>query len=113
MFNGTIEITGVEETGNFTDPVQIQATLSQAPILQKKYKEVGQRCKDGLSGKYLPYVGNAATARDIVALADALDGPGAPVNYYGISGGTVIGAWLVNSQYHSLPLPQIQALNFS
>ncbi|KAI8996230.1 hypothetical protein BD414DRAFT_477175 [Trametes punicea] len=96
FFNGTIELTGIEMTGNFTDPDDINALLSQAPIMQKKYEELGERCLQYPMGKYLKYMGTAATVRDMVALADAIDGPGAPVNYAGISYGSVIGSWFVN-----------------
>ncbi|KAI0350508.1 alpha/beta-hydrolase [Trametes cingulata] len=96
FWNGTIELSGIEMTGNFTDPDDIQALLSQANIMQKKYEEFGRRCLQHPTGKYLKYVGTAATVRDMVALADALDGPGSPVNYAGVSYGTVLGAWFVN-----------------
>ncbi|KAM5537020.1 hypothetical protein V8D89_009349, partial [Ganoderma adspersum] len=96
FFNGTIEFSGIEMTGNFTDQSDIDALLAQADTMQQKYVEVGRRCREHSDGKYLRYVGTAATARDLVALADALDGPGAPVNYVGYSYGTILGAWLVN-----------------
>ena len=86
-------------TGNFTDPADIQAFLSQADTMQGKYDGLAQRCLEHSDGKYLPYVGTAATARDLAALADALDGPGSPVNYIGLSYGTILGAWFINSEY--------------
>nr|VWO96249.1 N/A [Ganoderma boninense] len=64
--------------------------------MQKKYVELGKKCQKHSDGKYLKYIGTAATARDLVALADALDGPGAPINYFGYSYGTILGSWLVN-----------------
>ncbi|KAJ3014526.1 hypothetical protein NUW54_g1290 [Trametes sanguinea] len=96
FWNGTIELTGILMAGNFTDPADIQALLSQAPIMQKKYEELGQRCLEHPSGKYLQYVGTAATIRDMVAMADALDGPGVPINLIGASYGTLLGLWFVN-----------------
>ncbi|OSD00757.1 alpha/beta-hydrolase [Trametes coccinea BRFM310] len=96
FWNGTIELNGIEMTGNFTDPADVQALLSQAPIMQKKYEELGQRCMQHPTGKYLKYVGTAATVRDMVALADALDGPDAPINYVGTSYGTLLGSWFIN-----------------
>ena len=83
--------------GNFTDPTDINNLLAQAPQMQQKYDELAQRCLDGPSGKYLQYVGTAATARDVVSLADALDGPGSPVNYIGLSYGSLLGSWIVQS----------------
>ncbi|KAH9886730.1 alpha/beta-hydrolase [Cubamyces lactineus] len=96
FWNGTIELTGIEMTGNFTDPEDIKALLSQAPIMHRKYEELGQRCLQQPTGQYLQYVGTAATVRDMVAMADALDGPNAPINYAGISYGTILGAWFIN-----------------
>ena len=97
FFNGTIELRGIEMTGNFTNQSDIDALLAQADTMQRKYVEVGRRCKRHSDGKYLKYIGTAATARDLLALADALDGPGSPVNYFGYSYGTVLGSWFVNS----------------
>ena len=99
FWNGTIELTGIDMTGNFTDPEEIYALLAQAPVMQAKYEELGQRCLEHFTGKYLRYVGTAATARDVVALVDALDGPGSPINYIGFSYGTILGSWLINSTY--------------
>ncbi len=84
--------------GNFTDPVDIQTLLAQAPLMQQKYEELGKRCLENPSGKYMPYLGTPGTVRDLMAMADALDGPGSPVNFFGLSYGTVIGTFLVNSE---------------
>ncbi|KAI0820125.1 hypothetical protein BC628DRAFT_1341804 [Trametes gibbosa] len=97
FWNSTIELDGIEFTGNFTDPEDIHSLLAQANTMQHKYEELGQRCLRHPTGRFLKYVGTAATVRDMVALADALDGPGAKVNYAGISYGTVVGVWLVNT----------------
>ncbi|RDX49560.1 alpha/beta-hydrolase [Lentinus brumalis] len=96
FFNGTIEITGIEETGNFTDPADVKTLLRQAPIMQKKYNEVGQKCLRSSSSKFLKYMGTAAAVRDMVSIANVLDGPDAPINYLGTSYGTLIGSWFVN-----------------
>ncbi|KAM5541070.1 hypothetical protein V8D89_005381 [Ganoderma adspersum] len=96
FFNGTIELTGIEYTGNFSDAAEVETLYSQASITQQKYKKLGEKCLSGPSGKYLRYVGAAATVRDLVALADALDGPHQPVNYIGTSYGTLLGSWFVN-----------------
>ncbi|KAH9851186.1 alpha/beta-hydrolase [Lenzites betulinus] len=96
FWNGTIELNGIEETGNFTDPAEIQTLLAQAPTMQRKYAELARRCLRHPSGKYLKYVGTAATARDIVSMADALDGPGSAVNFVGFSYSSLLGSWLVN-----------------
>lgn len=97
FFNGTIELTGIEETGNFTYPSDIAALLSQASIMQTKYAQLGQKCLESPSGELLQYLGTAAAVRDMISIADALDGPGAPVNYLGISSGTLLGSWFLGS----------------
>lgn len=102
FFNGTIEQTGILETGNFTDPAEIQALLSQAPIMQNKYEQAGKKCLHSSNGKLLRYFGTAAAVRDMVSLADALDGPDTPISYAGVSYGTLIGSWFVNSEYSCL-----------
>ncbi|KAI0712702.1 hypothetical protein C8T65DRAFT_739278 [Cerioporus squamosus] len=96
LFSGTIELNGIDELGSFSDPINIQDLLDQAAEMQKKYEEVAQKCLSSPSGRYLKYIGAAAAVRDMVSLADALDGPGAPVNYVGVSYGTLIGSWLIN-----------------
>ncbi|EIW56290.1 uncharacterized protein TRAVEDRAFT_128279 [Trametes versicolor FP-101664 SS1] len=96
FWNDTIQIAGIEMIGNFSDPDDVQALLAQAPIMEEKYDELAQRCLQHPSGKFLRYLGTAATARDIVALADSLDGPGSPVNFLGASYGSVLGMWLIN-----------------
>lgn len=99
FFNGTIELTGIEETGNFTDPADIDALYAQAAIMEKKYTEVGEKCLSSSSGKLLKYMGTATAVRDMVSIADTLDGPNTPINYIGFSYGTLIGSWFINSTF--------------
>ncbi len=80
----------------------MDALLTQAETMQQKYEEVGQRCLQSPSGKDLKYIGTAATVRDMVAMADALEGPDTPINYFGVSYGTLIGSWLVNSELSTI-----------
>ena len=83
-------------TGNFTDPVDLRALFSQAGSLQTKYEESVRRCIEK-NGDTLKYLGTSAAVRDIAAMTDAFDEPGAPINFYGISYGTFLGNVLVNS----------------
>ena len=84
-------------TGTFRDQRDLDALYAQADIMQQKYLEVGKRCQKQPNGEHLRYMGTAAAARDLAALADAIDGPGSLVNYFGVSYGTMLGAWFVNS----------------
>ena len=102
LFNGTIQVTGIEMSGTFTDPADLSALFSQSESLQAKFEETGRRCVER-NGDMLKYVGTAATVRDMVAIADALDGPGSLVNYYGDSYGTLIGNVFLNSKNACFP----------
>ncbi|KAM5533229.1 hypothetical protein V8D89_013094 [Ganoderma adspersum] len=79
-----------------TIPTDIQALCSQDPILDKKRKELGERCLSGPNATTLGYISNAATVRDLVGLADAIVGKNSTINYWGLSYGTLVGAWFVN-----------------
>ena len=39
LFNGTIQVTGIEMSGTFTDPADLSALFSQAESLQEKFEE--------------------------------------------------------------------------
>ncbi|KAI0651000.1 hypothetical protein C8Q79DRAFT_1814 [Trametes meyenii] len=44
FWNGTIELSGIEMTGNFSEPTDIDALFFQAPTMQAKYDELAERC---------------------------------------------------------------------
>ena len=97
LFQGTIQVSGIEMTGNFTDQRDLDVLFGQADTVQSKLEQAAQRCLDR-NGDKLKYVGTAATVRDMVAMADAIRGPGTAINYYGISYGTLVGNLFVNSE---------------
>lgn len=91
---------GIEAKGNFTnadetDP-DVQAFWAQEPELDRLLYAVGQQCLQR-NVDLLSYVGTAAVVRDIVAMSDAIEGPGKDINYIGFSYGTTIASYLVNS----------------
>ena len=94
----TIEVTGINWLGNFTNQTDLSALYDQVPVMDAKYKEFGEKCLQGPNGTTLQYIGTAATVRDLVGLADAIQGPDTPISYWGLSYGTVVGAWLINSE---------------
>ena len=53
----------------------------------------------GPNATTLQYVGTAATVRDLVRLADAIVGKNSTINYWGLSYGTLVGAWFINSRF--------------
>ncbi|TRM59951.1 TAP-like protein-domain-containing protein [Schizophyllum amplum] len=95
-FNGTLETTGLEIKGDLTDGSQLQQFYSHVPEMEKKYRGLGKRCAQKDSGKTLAYLGSAAAARDMVALAEYFDPGVQEINYWGISYGSMIGFIFVN-----------------
>jgi len=71
---------------------------SQVDLTEQKYKDFTGRCQNGPVGPYLKYVGTSSTVRDLVSLGDALVGKGEPIDFWGISYGTVLGFHFVNSK---------------
>ena len=83
---------------NFSDPRELDEFYSRVPETDAKLEEFGQRCLASETGPYLKYIGTTSTIRDLVSLADKIVGPGQPINYYGYSYGTVIGAHFLTSE---------------
>ncbi|KAH9935204.1 uncharacterized protein BXZ73DRAFT_100591 [Epithele typhae] len=54
-----------------------------------------RRCLETMDARLVKYVGTAATARDLAALADALDGPGRPVHFLGTGQASLIGSYFL------------------
>jgi pimeloyl-ACP methyl ester carboxylesterase len=67
--------------------------------------EFGKRCQNGPVGKYLQYIGTSSTVRDLVSLGDSIVGQGKPIDYWGFSYGTVIGANFLNSKSYRYRAP--------
>ena len=75
---------------------------SKDDLTEQKFKDLATRCQDGPSGSYLKYLGTSSTVRDLVSLGDAILGEGEPINYWGVSYGTVVGFNFVNSKFPRL-----------
>ncbi|KAI0767186.1 hypothetical protein C8Q74DRAFT_937733 [Fomes fomentarius] len=58
-------------------------------------EKVVEYCLSKVDTSMLRYMGTAATTRDLVAMTDAFDGPGSPVNFLGIGHGNLIGSYLL------------------
>ena len=60
--------------------------------------EFGKRCQRGPVGDFLQYIGTSSTVRDLASLGDRIVGQGEPIDYWGVSYGTVIGINFLNSE---------------
>jgi hypothetical protein len=99
--------TSINETvsGKF-DQQDLDEFYSQVDPTEQKFKTFTAACKSSASGPYLKYLGTSSTVRDLASLGDAIVGPGEPIDYWGVSYGTVIGFNFVNSECSGLlPTP--------
>ncbi|KEP46989.1 putative hydrolase [Rhizoctonia solani 123E] len=95
FWEGTIPRAGLEARGNFTDQVDIDAFYEQVDEVDVLLEELGKRCV-AYSPDTFQYIGTAAAVRDMIAMHDLLEGPDKPINFWGLSYGTVIGIYFVN-----------------
>ncbi|CAE6451037.1 unnamed protein product [Rhizoctonia solani] len=95
FWNGTFLLTGPEVRGNLTSQAELDKFYSQADEIDQLLQRIGEQCV-AYSPDVFQYVGTAATVRDMVAMHDALEGPDKPINFWGMSYGTVIGMYFVN-----------------
>ena len=72
---------------------------SQVDMSEQKFKDFAADCQNGPVGPYLRYLGTSSTVCDLVSLGDAILGEGEPIDYWGISYGTVLGFNFVNSKF--------------
>ena len=91
-------MTFINETisGKFNQQ-DLDELYSKVDATEQKYKAFTAGCQNGASGPYLKYLGTSSTVRDLVSLGDAIVGQGQPIDYWGVSYGTVIGFNFINS----------------
>lgn len=82
-------------SGKF-DQQDLSELYVQADVTNQKFETFVTNCQNGPSGPYLKYLGTSSTIRDLVSLGDAIVGKGKPIDYWGVSYGTVIGFNFVN-----------------
>jgi len=97
FWNGTLVYPQIDIKYGFSDPSDLEYFNSQVNVMEEKWKAFGEVCLKHKTAQYLPYVGTTATVRDLVAIAEYFDGKGCDINYYGLSYGTTIGNYLINS----------------
>ncbi|KAF8598572.1 hypothetical protein BDV93DRAFT_561172, partial [Ceratobasidium sp. AG-I] len=94
FWNDSIRGNLLELRGNFSDATERQWFYSHVNETDKALIRFGKQC-DKESQRMLKYIGTPASVRDMVALHDYLEGD-KPINYWGISYGTVVGSFFVN-----------------
>ncbi|KAG8960174.1 hypothetical protein FRC03_006967 [Tulasnella sp. 419] len=80
---------------NGPDQMDINTFLGNATSIEGYMQAIIQKCVEKNQDN-LKFVGTVATVKDLVALADAIEGPGNPIRYWGFSYGTVIGSYLLD-----------------
>lgn len=97
-------VTYINETirGGF-DSRDLKELYSQANTTEQKFKDFTERCQNGPVGPYLKYLGTSSTVRDLVSLGDAIVGKDVPIDYWGVSYGTVLGFNFINSEFLQSP----------
>jgi hypothetical protein len=69
--------------GAFELQSDVDALYAQISPMEDKWKALGELCAQHPTGQFLPYVGTTAAVRDMVAMADSLEGNGTLINYWG------------------------------
>ncbi|EUC55050.1 hydrolase, putative [Rhizoctonia solani AG-3 Rhs1AP] len=95
FWNGSLRGTDLAIRNDFTDPAAREEFYSHIDEVDSTLIKFGKQCNSQTKGM-LKYVGTAATVRDMVALHDNLEG-NKPINYWGLSYGTIIGNYFVNT----------------
>ncbi|CAE6524346.1 unnamed protein product [Rhizoctonia solani] len=95
FWNDSFIPTGTEVRGDFTSQTVLDDFYVQLNTSDDLIRRIGEQCI-AYSPNVFQYVGTAAAVRDMVAIHDALEGPEKPINYWGMSYGTVVGMYFVN-----------------
>jgi len=69
--------------GAFELQSDIDYLYSQITPMEERWKALADVCAKHESGQFIRYVGTTAAVRDMVALADYLDGNKTLINYWG------------------------------
>ena len=85
-------------SGKF-DQQDLNELYSRVDSTEQKVKDLTSHCQSGPVGPYLKYLGTSSTIRDLVSLGDAIVGKSGPIDFWGISYGTVIAFNFLNSEF--------------
>ncbi|EUC61817.1 hydrolase, putative [Rhizoctonia solani AG-3 Rhs1AP] len=95
FWNGSFVRVGLEARGNFTSQTDLDEFYEQVDEVDDRLTRFGKQCVT-YSPNAFQYIGTAAVVRDMVAMHDVLEGSDKPINFWGISYGTIIGIYFVN-----------------
>ena len=73
-------------------------------------EKIVEHCLSKADTSMMQYVGTAATTRDLVAMADTFDGLGAPINYFGMGHGSLVGSYLLKSTRYTESILYLMSL---
>ncbi|KAG8819543.1 hypothetical protein FRC17_010411, partial [Serendipita sp. 399] len=79
--------------GNLTIPSDVDSFMSHVSTFDSTAQDLNRRMIE-TNGEALKYVGTCAAVRDLVYLTDSLYGEGTDINFWGLSYGSVIAAYL-------------------
>jgi hypothetical protein len=82
FWNNTLLRPRFQVRGNFTYQTDLDYFYSQVDNYETHLEALVDKCLQSESGQYLPYVGTAATVRDLLALSDCIDGPNSTIHYW-------------------------------
>ncbi|KAH7093915.1 TAP-like protein-domain-containing protein [Auriculariales sp. MPI-PUGE-AT-0066] len=86
-------------TGNLSVPVERVVFRQQLRAWDARLRLAGELCaKNG--GSVMRYMDTGTVARDLEQLSSVISGPNTPINYWGFSGGSIIGSYWVNMFPH-------------
>ncbi|KAH9893341.1 hypothetical protein C8Q73DRAFT_528560 [Cubamyces lactineus] len=95
FYRGASAALGIEPPwGNRMEFVREQ-TYEDAKHWLRLQSMVVEKCVQKQNTTLLSYMGTAATVRDLVAMAEAFDGPGSLVNFWGMESGARVGQYLL------------------
>ncbi|KAM0746142.1 hypothetical protein T439DRAFT_350818 [Meredithblackwellia eburnea MCA 4105] len=92
---GTVLEKGIDIPPDPTTPQAHLHLLNQHHQLLSLQQAAYAKCAESM-GSELPYMGTPTVVRDIVEMSRVLEGEETPINFFGGSYGTILGAYLVN-----------------
>ncbi|KZV91479.1 alpha/beta-hydrolase [Exidia glandulosa HHB12029] len=85
------------EVGNLSDPIDRNVFEREMRAVDARDATVARVCElNPEASVAVQHMDTATVVRDLVRIADTIQGPGTPINYWGFSYGTLLGNYFVN-----------------